>query len=330
MIGSINSHLFYSTGCSRSGAGLRLKTVLHAVTLLFLFVANTCQAHAQSQANENGIQVTAKADRVEVQIADPFQFTIQIAVPQETQINFPKFPETLGPFDVLETIDRFDVPNHLNSSTRTWTKELTLETIETGRLQIPSVEISVLQPSGSNRILRTEPVEIAVASVVENSADLSKFQDIAGLHDVQPPAGKSSAWVWWLAGSAVTVAFVGFVAGGVFLFTRAERHESPESWAIRELTALGDEDCLQSDSILRAFIAERFGIPAGSYPVDLIVQTLRKRGVAEECLARVSEFMGKTERLKFGSLQNQPLDTTTLVASTGEVIRQLNQTQERD
>lgn len=324
MIPSINSRLFPSTGFSRSGAGLRLKVVLHTVVFLFLFVANNCQTYAQSQTNENGIQVTATTDRIEVQIADPFQLAIQVTAPQETQVNFPKFPETLGPFEILEAIGRFDTPSQLDSSNRTWTKELTLETIETGRLQIPSVEISVLQPGGSPRILRTEPIEIVVASVVENSADLSKFQDIAGLHDVQPPAGKSSAWVWWLAGSAAAV------AGGVLLFTRAERHESPESWAIRELTALGDEDCLQSDSILRAFIAERFGIPAESYPANVIVRTLRKRGVAEECLTRVRELMEKTERLKFGGLQNHPIETTTLVASTGELIQQLNHSQERD
>ena len=327
MIRSVDLRSGCSTGVSRNVAGFRLKAVQRTVVLLLLFMASNCQAHAQSQPNDDGLEVTATADRTDVQIADPFQLTIQVTAPQDTQANFPEFPESLGPFDVLEVTDRFDMPNQLDSTSRMWTKELTLETIETGRLQIPSVEITVLRSGGSPRILRTEPVDMVVASVVENSADLTKFQDIAGLHDVQPPAGKSSAWVWWLVGS---VAALAGVAGGVLLFTRTERHEKPVSWAIRELAALGDEDFLQSESILRTFIAERFGFPAESYPADAIVETLQKRGVAEECLAGVSELLETTERIKFGGLQNNASDATTLVASAQELIQQLDENQEID
>ena len=68
------------------------------------------------------------------------------------------------------------------------------------------------------------------------------------------------------------------------------------------MAALGDEDFLQSESILRTFIAERFGFPAESYPTDAIVETLQKRGVAEECLAGVCELLETTERIKLGGL----------------------------
>lgn len=290
--------------------------------ILILFLSNVCVA----QLNNTEPNATSDVDRSDIQIADPFHLMIEVTAPQGTQVNFPELPDSLGSFDVLDMTDRFDIPQRTDPGMRKWTRRITLETIATGQVEIPGFEITILKRKDNNsQILRTDPITIAVASVVEDSADPTKFRDIAALHDVKLPDSTSLVWVWWFAGGAA----LAMVSSAVFLrLTRSSHAGDPANWALKELADFSDEDFPRLELVLRSFVAERFDFPAESHTSESILRTLNNCGVGEIQLSNLREILEKSERSKFGGLTIQPSETAELVAKTQDLIQQLDQSQE--
>ncbi len=292
-----------------------------ALSLLLLLSGNPANSLAQSQVAEP--KVTVAVDRTEVQVADPFQVTLTLVVSRGTKVNFPEVPAALGSFDILEHVDRFDVPQRVNPDQRSWVRKLTLETIETGQIEIPSFEVAISRQGKGSQTLRTAPVTMKVASVVEKAADLGKFQDIADLYDVEPLSTPSLTWVWWWVGGGTTLALV---ACGVIVFaTRSRRGFNPARWALQQLDHLAEEDFPQLETVLRTFIGEQFEFPAETYPSASILEMLQSRGVPEDCLADLDEVFEKLERIRFGGLLVQSSEAGQLLTRARELIQQLAQ-----
>jgi len=200
-----------------------------------------------------------------------------------------------------------------------------LETIETGRLKIPSFEVSVTDKDNSTRVIRSKPITIEVASVVEADADLSKFQELADLHDVESTSSQSLGWAWWATGAA-TIALTG--GGLFFLVTRKPRSVSPSVWALKELDELPQQDVAELDKILRAFIASRFDFPAESFSSEQTIAELKEKNIAQDDLSSLREILERSERMKFGGVNLAESENQRLFASGRQLIRQLDQNTE--
>lgn len=273
-----------------------------------------------------GIELDAKTDRDKIQIADPFELTIQVIAPEGTRVAFPPTAETLGPFEVLNTKEKLDIPNsEANAASRIWVQSISLETLDTGQLEIPAIEVAVEQDGLKEEILRTKPITIDVESVVEPAADLTKFKGIADVHDVEVPADRSHGWVWLTSGALATLVLAG---GALFIATRRNAAVSARAWALRKLK--DTQELPEAETVVRQFIEERFEFSATSLPADRVAAALRVRGVDDSLLLTLKELLQKSERAKFGGLNLPTDEQSRLLNLATQLIEKLDQAGEQD
>ena len=241
-------------------------------------------------------RVTASVDRTEVQIADPFELIVEVAAPRNSTVQFPEFEGRLGVFDILDVNDAPANEDDEDSQHRTWHIIYSLETLESGTLEIPSIEVSVGLPDATTKLLRTDPVQISINSLVEANADLTKFNDIASLIDVEEPEPTSSRLAWGIVAVVATL----LAAAGVWAWqTRPVPYPSAQVWALAQLDSAGNE-FNRLEGILRVFLAEKFHLPAESLGAVVLANELRDRKVDQTTISGVEDILNVSERVKFG------------------------------
>ncbi len=292
-----------------------LKLLLLAGLLL------TGMTTASQEPSDPVVNVVATVDRNQVQIADPFELTIRASAPNETTISFPEFDKQIGAFDIVKVGQITKSADESDSDQQQWSQTFVLETIDSGEFEIPSIEVSVTDAAGS-RILRTDPVTVSVASVVETNADLAKFNDIAGLFDVEEPQPTSSNLIWIVA-AGVAIAALGLC--GLLIAKRPAASETSTVWALGNLDRAGG-DFAQVESILRGFLEEKLELPAASLPAASLIGALESQRVDAKQIVGVKEILSVSERVKFGGLELSEQQSARLNESARTLIEQLGAT----
>jgi hypothetical protein len=264
-------------------------------------------------------ELTATAQRNQIQIADPFDFEIRLVAPSRTKVSFPNVAETIGPFEVLDVTDQFATRLEGDPDRKSWTRTITLETLETGELYVPSIEVSV-QENDVAKFLRTDPVKITVASVVESSADLTKFNDIADLHDIDPAEPSSNGFVW------ISIASIALAAAGgcLLLAKRSPSTVSASTWAIGQLNEKGTDDFGQIERVVRQFLEENFEFPATSLSASAIATQLEERNVDSSAAQNAQEIFDVSQRVKFGGVQISADEQSRLLDNARELIQRID------
>jgi len=302
-----------SAGCKRSGRTVPL-AISFALGLFLLSSPLALQA-------EN-VRVDAKVSRDTIQIVDPFELEIRVVAPQGTQVSLPVTTGTFGPFEVLGSNDKFDLPmSDENVNDRLWVRIMSLETLEAGQLEIPTIEIMIKQVGQPEEILRTEPITINVSSVVEPTADLTKFKGIAGARDIEVPTPPSYRWIWLGAGAAAIA--IGLAGGAFFLTTRSTATVSAKVWALKKLNTT--HDLPEAEMTVRQFIEERFECAATSMPAAQMLAVLRSRDVKDSVRRDVRELLETSERAKFGGLDLPASEKARLLNLATQLVETLDQ-----
>ncbi len=168
---------------------VRLTAMATAACMLLASTSRRCRRRSR------------KASTDSVQVAEPFTLDVTVTAPVGAKVTFPAIADKIGDFDVRDSQDVFDVPA---DDARTWTRHLTLESITTGDLQIPPIDVQVNE-GGKATLVPSQPVTIRVASVLEDRSDPTKYRDIQSVVDVDVPVVRSNTWVWWTLGGAAGV-----------------------------------------------------------------------------------------------------------------------------
>lgn len=142
------------------------------------------------------LDATVEVQNFRPRIAEAFDVQIQLAAPAGTRVKFPQLGSQFGPFTVLHSDDRFNIPDEQNADRRIWTRLLTLESLQTGELVIPEMAIEIEAESGSREI-RSQAQTVEVISVLENQVDPLKFRDIKDAVDIEASERTSYAWIAW-------------------------------------------------------------------------------------------------------------------------------------
>lgn len=292
--------------------------ILEKFLMLLGCVAATLLAAPTDDAVDSA-QATASVDRSAVQIADPFELKVKIIAPRATKVSFPEFGDHIGPFDILEFEDDHQGAVDSASSLTTFTRTYLLETLDTGDLELPSIEVSTQDEGGDSRLLRTAPIKVSVTSLVEANADLTKFNDLAGLIDVDepPPTNGNVVWISVVAGLAVAAA-----AGCLACARRSPVHTSAGEWALGRLNE-AEGDFTKLEGILREFVEERFDFPAASLGAAALMGELAERAVDEQAVAKIEEIVATSQRVKFGGSSISQSQSARLFQQTRELITSL-------
>jgi hypothetical protein len=265
--------------------------------------------HGQSSVVSDGpVKVTVTLNRSEARVADPIQLTLDVLAPKGTRIELPKIAKQLGDFDV-RPLDRYtDVPTGDNADVRRSTLKATLETIKTGEITIPPLDVQYV-PDGSttHKTLSSKPIQVHITSVLENHADPTKFHDIKETVDVAVPELPSHQWIGWTAAGLGTM-----FAGGLLVFVakRRRRGPSPADWAlgaIADLEQLSIENAADAGAVVnevvdvvREFFELQFDVPALSRTSrQFQVQATKQAGLSKSSQESLGWLVSLADQIKF-------------------------------
>ena len=242
----------------------------------------------------------AVVDRSEVQVADQFILTVSIVAPAGTRVVFPELVESLGDFHVVRSADQFNVPE---DDQRRWTRIYTLESWESGALEIPAMYLTV-----AGQTVTTDPVPIKVKSSVEPQADPLQFRDLKELEEIEPDSRASM----WLGLAIVGLSALGLLAW--FLMKRRPRELAPDAWAYAQLGEVESSSAYRQGDraatlppladILREYIQRRFGVAAPKQTTTEFLTSIQADDrLTEPRRAELQRLLAEVDQIKFASLR---------------------------
>ncbi len=255
---------------------------------LIVFGAGSCfaiqtepETGAKSYSAEAGpVKMTVTISKNKAAVADPVELNLSILAPDDVKVFLPQVPSHLGSLDVISHQEWPDLPS---TNGRQWRQKLVLESIQTGELKIPAIEVG-LSGNGDDDRIRSPEIPLTITSVLEDRADPAAFRDIRTVIDLPVPEKRSYAWIGWTAGFVVGA--VALVALAIAV-TRRRRWILPGGWAMQELISiraeldqgkLSNSDGASGLSVtLRTFLEMQFGFSAASSTTDQVLDELRER-----------------------------------------------------
>ncbi len=302
----------------------------------FLLVAAIALVSFIPAAAVQASDVVARVSTSSVQVAQPFSLEITVTAPTGAKVVFPSWDGQLGQFDVLDTQDLFDIPDGSTSDARTWTRRMMLESIVTGDLSIPPIEIQVTGAGGS-KVIRSDSIPVRVVSVLEDRSDPTQFRDIQSVVDVAVPETRSNAWAWWVLGSVAGIGFL--TAAGAFV-SRRNQWLTPKEWAFQQLDQLGQAvDSPSADSppatseavsmelskIVREYLLLQFAIAESGRTAQELVQVIESRElVGPQIAMSLNALFHLADKAKFAGLDLSQTGLQSVIRDSRELIQQIS------
>ena len=275
----------------------------------------------------NATDVTAKTSTGSVQIAEPFTLDVTVTAPEGAKVTFPAISDKLGEFDIRGSHDAFDVPAQ---DARTWTRHFTLESITTGDLEIPPLDIQV-NGSGDASVVSSAVINVRVASVLEDRSDPTSFRDIQSVVDVEVPVVKSNAWLWWPIGGAASITFLAIMSGAISI---RGKWLTPKEWAIGELDNLEtsvDASTIDSGAaieklteVARSYLLLEFGIEDSSRtPQELVQEVVMGKQINAETTNRLNGLFTLADRARFAGFELSTAGIKSAIKDSRHLIQRI-------
>lgn len=273
-------------------------------------------------------RLTAQASASTVQVAEPFELQLTVTAPAGSQVTFPDAMQSSGPFEIVDTQDTLDVPLGPAGTDRTWTRRLQLESLVSGPLQIPALEIRVVVPDGAEpHVLRAAPIDVRVTSVLEDRADPRQFRDIESVVDVAIPDSNAVVWPWWTAGGIAVVA----VAAVGLLIVRRRRTLTPAQWTLERIGELqtavrsgeidSDAALRELSDVLHHYLHSGLQPSATAGTLVELIEEAKRRGEIDSAAAQpILAAWSLADKAKFAGWQLSTEQLQTVIAETGRWI----------
>ena len=278
-----------------------------------------------------GLSVSAVASESSVQVAQPFTVEFTVKANVGTRVVFPSIGDRLGEFDVVDTQDLFDVPDQTAGDLRTWTRRLTLESIVTGELNIPAIEIHITGNSGPE-VIRSKPIPIRIVSILEDRSDPTKFRDIQSVVDVAVPEVRSRLLAWCAWGGVSGLAFA--LAAGAFL-RRRKQWLTPKQWALQELDQLDETVetgsasteavAVELSMIVRDFLQLQFALGESGQTTQELIEVIESRDdVGSELIHNLDALFSLADKAKFAGVEVSPAGLKNAVADARAIVETIS------
>ena len=258
------------------------------------------------QAEKDGVELTSSVDHRVAQIAQPIHLEITAQAPAGVSVQFPENSTKLGPFQIVDVQEQFDVPLGENRLSR---RVYTLESLASGKKTIPSVQISYVDRRRAkvvSDVVISEPVELEITSLLEGQVDLTKFRDIKGAIALQTPKATRD---WTIYGISIGgVALLATVT--LLIWHRRQRKYTPGESALIKLAQLEQRDLLAAGEthifyccltdIIRHYIEDRFGYRAPKQTTSEFLSAVQREDLlCDKHQAPLQEFLQVADMVKF-------------------------------
>ncbi|NCO33047.1 MAG: DUF4381 family protein [Armatimonadetes bacterium] len=271
-------------------------------------------APLQHPPSAEGVTLRTSIGKTRVTIGDPIRYTLTVEADPGVNIVLPNLGANLGAFEIRD----YDVQRSKVGKQQRWTAIFTVATYDTGKFNIPSVEVAY-EANGKVGSLASQPVEVTVESV--------KPGEQADIRDIKPPAMvKLTAWDFrWLIATVVAVLAV-VIALWWFLHRRNREATAPfalseppvptDREALNALSDLERSDLLaagkvkefytQLSEILRRYIERQFEIPALESTTREVMANMGQSDFDAEEVILVEALLNMSDLVKFAKLVPPP------------------------
>lgn len=251
--------------------------------------------------------IRAQIDRLSPQVAEPFWLTVVVRAPEKAAVVFPEVPEILGDLNVLSHRDRFDIPA---GTQREWARHFQLESLQGGDFEIPPIAVSI-----NGETVRSQSIDVTIASSVEADSAPFAFRDIKPPVDIPPPE-TGSDWLPKVIAAGATI--VGLIAFTMAWFRRRRRPMAAGSWALQELERLRGSlsssapqpaaDLISAVSdVLREYIERQLDIQATRQTTEEFLTTSQEDArLSDQQRSLLKEFLLQVDEVKFAHRPMEP------------------------
>jgi BatD DUF11 like domain len=270
-------------------------------------------SHAlQSVVADGPVRVTARIDKGTARVAEPIQLVLEVEAPRGTRLEMPAKMNRLGDFEVRRIEQSNDIPSATGADKRTWILRATLESIKTGALEVPPLDVHYTTDANSStfKTLSTAPIPVHITSVLENRADPTRFRDIKQTVDVPVPETRLRGWIIWTGGGIVAA-----IAGLLLIATvvrRRRRGPSPAAWAIETIKELEHLNVSQTGAealfnevvdVLREYFELEFNVPTLPKTTrEFLADASSEVGLPEIARKRLEWIASVADEIKFARL----------------------------
>src|SRR4249920_1480718 len=114
------------------------------------FAGSEAVPSLSSEASDGPVKVTARISTASARVAEPIQLVLEVEAPRGARIELPAKADRLGEFEVRRSERTVDIPSANQADKRSWILRLTLESIKTGELTIPPLDVHYTTESNSS------------------------------------------------------------------------------------------------------------------------------------------------------------------------------------
>ncbi|UCG35654.1 MAG: hypothetical protein JSW17_02335 [Candidatus Omnitrophota bacterium] len=274
--------------------------------LIFLFtLAVLPLAFSQPQKTLSSVEVSASVGKDKITIGEKFIYTLEVNAPQNIEIEFPDFDESLAGFSIKD--ERLLKRSFLGRKREL--KRFILYTYVTGPYIIPAAVIKYKEKNVDQwQGLETNEVVVQVESVLEGEELAAGIKDIKG-----PVDFPSRLWIFVVILILVAVVLSVIVLGQFINRKRKAKaisfvpaHEA----AYAALKALKGKDYLRRgkmkeyyselSNIIRRYIEERFKIRAPEMTTEEFFLSIKDATFfSKEQVKLLKEFLSHCDMVKF-------------------------------
>ena len=259
-------------------------------------------------AEEELIRVNSSVDESTITIGDRVLYTLEIIHDPSVELLPLNLGANLGAFEVK---DYKTYPEKKSKQGQIVNKsEYVITTFTTGEYVIPPLEIEYSTPDSVKHTIKSEPLTIAVESVIASAEDTT---DIRGL---KPQASVPADYLPYLIIAAVLL----LLGGGVWYWRYRKLHPKPKEeeaeppippWeeALSALSELESSDLLATmqvklyylklSEIVKRYLERRFRIAAVDMTTYEIKQNMRKAHFESWLYERARDFLESADLVKF-------------------------------
>ena len=268
------------------------------------------------------------ADTTLISVGDRISYSIVVEHPSAATVLWPD-SLSLAPFEIL---DAELLPMVSEGARAASTLRLSLTVFELGDLQIPSVEVGVVDADSSVTYVATDAFGVSVVSVGLDEG--GEIRDIKGPLAIQRSLALLGSWLllavlalgaswWWWRRRAQA-------AGAPRPYRHVEIPRAPHVIAYEALDELEASDLLVRgeikayhvvvSEIIRTYVEGRYRLPALELTSRELLLELEHIGVEGEVLSEFRTFLHLCDLVKFAKLRPAPADARATVDAARHLV----------
>jgi len=252
-------------------------------------------------------QLKTAVDATTVTIGDVVTVKRSVKHPETLKIAFPPLGTSLGEWTVRSSKPL--APTKLADGSVEDTLELQLAAYKTGDFEIPALNVETVKTSGEKEVLASEPIKIAVQSVLTGNQDTLK--------DLKPQAEIEADYKPFLFFLAALASAAYLVYRLVQYFKRRKRAPIPKPERVRSAEEIAREAIerllarkrveqghfkqfyLELSEIIKRFLGSKLGVHSLERTTEEFTRDLRAVSVPSAEYRMIREFLEGCDLVKF-------------------------------